>query len=141
VVTLDLAHLVTGLGAAGTDTGTDISAADARRLACAAGIVPAVLGTESLPLDLGRSTRLFTQAQRLALATHYDTCAVDGCDRPYAWCEVHHITPWADGGTTTLANAVPACAFHHHQLDNPDYHHTITTDHHGTKTIHLQRRT
>lgn len=141
VVTVDLDKLVTSLGAAGVDTGTEISAADARRLACTAGILPAVLGGTSVPLDLGRSTRLFSEAQRVALAGLYDTCAVDGCDRPYAWCEIHHINPWADGGGTTLDNAVPACSFHHHRLDNPDYHHTIHTDTHGRKTIHLHRRT
>ncbi len=141
VITLDHHTLVTGLGAAGVDTGIEISAADARRLACTAGLIPAVLGTSSVPLDLGRSTRLFSQAQRVALAGLYDSCAVDGCDRPFAWCEIHHTRAWAEGGPTNLANAVPVCSFHHHRLDDPDFNHTITADHRGSKTIHLHRRT
>ena len=141
VVTLDHDKLVSGLGAAGVDTGTEISAAEARRLACTAGIIPAVLGTTSVPLDLGRTTRLFSEAQRVALAGLYDSCAVDGCDRPFSWCEIHHTRPWADGGPTNLGNAVPVCSFHHHRLDDPNYSHTISTDARGTKTIRLYRRT
>ena len=40
------------------DTGGRISPSEARRMACNAGLVPAVLGTRSTPLDLGRTTRL-----------------------------------------------------------------------------------
>ena len=140
VATLDHDKLVAGLGAAGVDTGIELSAGEARRLACTAGLVPAVLGTGSLPLDLGRANRLFTETQRLALATLYDTCAVDGCDRPFAWSELHHLDPWATGGRTDLANAVPACCFHHHRLDDPRYEHTVVTDARGKKTIFLTRR-
>lgn len=39
-----------------------ITADEARRLACTAGIIPAVLDGESVPLDLGRDQRLFTRA-------------------------------------------------------------------------------
>jgi hypothetical protein len=141
VVTLDHHRLVSGLGAAGVETGMEVSAGEARRLACSAGIVPAVLGTDSVPLDLGRSCRLFSTTQRLALAARYGTCAIGGCDRPFAWCEIHHLTPWSRGGRTDLANAVPACSYHHHRLDDPAFHHTITAEVRGRKTIHLHRRT
>lgn len=47
--------------------------------------MPAVLGGASLPLDLGPQQRHFTEAQRTALATVYDSCAAKDCDRPYAW--------------------------------------------------------
>ncbi len=140
VVTLSWERLLAGLGAAKVDTGTDISAGEARRLACGAGIVPAVLGGASLPLDLGRSSRLFTEAQRVALATVYDTCAAEGCDRPYAWTELHHETPWSRGGTTDRKDAVPACRCHHQRLHDPRYHHVITTDANGTKTITFSLR-
>ena len=40
--------------------GGPISAAEASRFACDAGIVPAVLGTGSEVLDVGRANRLFT---------------------------------------------------------------------------------
>ncbi len=92
---------------------------DVRRLACTAGIVPAVLDGESLPLDLGRARRFFTEAQHTALATRYTECATTDCDRPYAWCELHHEHPWSTGGHTTIDKAVPLCGFHHHRVHDP----------------------
>jgi hypothetical protein len=114
LVKLDLEALLTGLGAAGLDTGVAITAGEARRLACNAGIVPAVLGGDSMPLDLGRSRRLHSRSQRRALSLVHDTCAIAGCGRPFAWCEVHHHRlAWAAGGRTDLANALPVCGYHH----------------------------
>ena len=55
VVTVDHDRLRNSLGAAQLDTGHDLSASEARRLACSAGVLPAVLDGSSLPLDLGRS--------------------------------------------------------------------------------------
>ena len=56
----------TGVGTLGD--GTRTSAGEVRRLACTAGILPAVLGGNSEVLDLGRTRRLFSAAQRKALA-------------------------------------------------------------------------
>jgi hypothetical protein len=114
IVKIDLDALRTGLGVAGLDTGVAITAGDARRLACSAGLVPAVLDGESTPLDLGRSRRLHTGAQRRALAVLHDTCAVAGCERPFAWCEIHHHRlSWSRGGATDLDNGLPLCGHHH----------------------------
>jgi hypothetical protein len=128
VVTLDLETLRERLRAAGLDTGDLVSASEARRLACQAGLVPAVLGGRSQPLDLGRSSRLFTEAQRTALATCHATCAADGCERPYAWCELHHRRPWGPGGRTDLSEAVPLCGFHHRRIHDPAYDHRTRPD-------------
>lgn len=115
LVTMPLADLQAGLGAATISTGTDVSAGDVRRLACEAGIVPAVLGGDSVPLDLGRTRREFTDKHRQALALRHTTCAIAGCERPFAWTEIHHIIPWWAGGYTDLDNALPLCAHHHHK--------------------------
>jgi hypothetical protein len=88
VVTLALDALVSGLGVATVDTGHRISAGQARRLACRAGITPMVLDGDSVPLDMGRERRLFTTHQRIALHHKYGGCAADNCDRPPAWTEV-----------------------------------------------------
>jgi hypothetical protein len=141
VVTIDHDRLKTEVGAAHLDTGHDLSASQARRLACNAGILPAVLGTASVPLDLGRQNRFFTEPQRLALATTYDTCAAHRCDRPYAWSELHHQDPWASGGTTDLALAVPLCGHHHRRIHDPHYTHHIHTNPGGRKTVTYTRRT
>ncbi len=98
MVTIDLAHPQNdlGLGLAETSTGDIITAAEARRLACTAGILPVVLGGRSEILDLGRTRRLFSPAQRKALAIRDRHCRAEGCDIPAAWCEAHHATkPWS----------------------------------------------
>jgi hypothetical protein len=113
MVHIEQRHLVDEVGAARLDTGVRVSPGQARRLACNAGIVPAVLGGESEVLDLGRLRRLHTEAQRRALSVKYDSCAAEGCERPFAWCEIHHPDAWSDGGVTSLANAIPLCGHHH----------------------------
>ena len=79
IVRMNLETLVEGIGHASID-GLDqpISAATASRLAADAEVIPAVLGGERVPLDLGRATRLFTKAQRLALGERDGGCASCG---------------------------------------------------------------
>jgi len=137
VVTLDHTQLTADLAAAGVDTGDQLSAGEARRLACGAGILPAILNGPSLPLDLGRTQRFFTEAQRVSLATRHTTCLADGCDRPYAWTELHHRDPWATGGRTDLDKAEPLCGFHHHRIHDPSYLHRRHPN--GTITFHLRQ--
>ncbi|WP_158647467.1 HNH endonuclease signature motif containing protein [Actinoplanes sp. ATCC 53533] len=100
------------------DTGAPISAAEARRYACDAHILPAVLGGDSQVLDLGRARRLFTGPLRRALILRDGGCCFPHCDRPARWAEGHHLIPWADGGTTTLTNACLICRRHHRLLHN-----------------------
>ena len=141
VVTIDHDQLREALGAAHLDTGNDLSASEARRLACSAGILPAVLDGSTLPLDLGRTKRFFTESQRVALATTYDSCAADGCDRPFAWSELHHEDPWARGGATDLSLGVPLCGTHHQRAHDPRYDHRVHTDTDGRKCVTFHRRT
>ena len=140
VVTIDHDRLRESLGAAHLDTGHDLSASETRRVACSAGLLPAVLGGSSLPLDLGRSHRFFTEAQRVALATTYDECAAEGCDRPYAWSELHHEDPWSRGGQTNLDLAVPLCRFHHRRAHDPTYAHVVSADGGRRKSVTFRRR-
>ena len=111
---LDLDALVSGVGAATLDGGVRISAGEIRRLACEASILPLVLNGDSVPLDLGRGQRLHSHHQRLALSATHDSCAVAGCERPFAWCEIHHHRlRWAHGGRTDLDNGLPLWGYHH----------------------------
>lgn len=125
IVHLDHDRLLDGLGAARLDCGEEITAGQARRLACNAGLVPAVFGTASSPLDLGRTKRLHNGTQRAALSATHDSCAAEGCQRPFAWTEIHHVIAWADGGATDLANAIPLCGWHHRRVHDPDYTHKL----------------
>jgi hypothetical protein len=121
VVTVPLRTLVDGVGAATLDDGSPVSAATARRLACHARIVPAVLGGRGEVLDVGRARRLFTGALRRALALRDRGCAFPGCDRPSAWCEAHHIVSWTAGGRTSLDNGVLLCRHHHRLIERGDW--------------------
>jgi len=114
VITLDEQQLRTGLGVVTLSTGDEISAGEARRLACNAGLLPAVLDGQSRVLDLGRSKRLFDRHQRLALVIRDRGCVFPGCDRPPAWTEAHHLEPWSRGGATDVGNGCLLCCFHHH---------------------------
>ena len=137
VVTLDHDTLAGALKTAHIDTGGTISAGEARRLACGAGLIPAVLDGPSTTLDLGRGSRLFSPAQRIAVGLRHDTCAADGCQRPYAWCELHHVIPWHHGGTTDLDNALPLCHQHHQWIHDDSYAHHRQPD----GTIRFSRQT
>jgi hypothetical protein len=125
VVLLDYDKLLSGLGAAALDTGETISAAQARRLACEGGVIPAVLkhalGGPSQVLDLGRRRRLHTGPQRIALTIRDRGCTATGCDRPAGYCHAHHQTPWSCGGPTTVDNGRLLCAFHHGRAHSPSY--------------------
>ncbi len=105
VVTMTLEQLTASLsehGVCALDTGGVLTAGEARRLACTAGIIPMVLGGRSEPLDLGRKRRLHSPAQRLAMAHRDGGCTAVGCDRPPSMCQAHHDTPWSLGGGTTV---------------------------------------
>lgn len=121
-VNLDYSTLVDGVRAATLSTGDRVSAAQARKLACRVGIIPAVFDGDAVPLDHGRLKRCFTKAQRQALEHRDHGCTFPGCDRPPQWCEGHHgHEAWADGGTTDLADGVLICPHHHHLIHEPGW--------------------
>jgi 5-methylcytosine-specific restriction protein A len=84
-----------------------------RMLCCDAAVIPVVLGGNGQPLDVGRATRTIPDGLRRAVAARDRGCAHPGCDRPPAWCEVHHIMEWENGGTTELCNLAMLCRVHH----------------------------
>ncbi len=64
------------------DTGTPIAAEDIRRYACDATILPVLLNSAGVPLDVGRAIRVFTKELRRAVELRDLGCAFPGCDRP-----------------------------------------------------------
>ena len=109
-----------GTAALGFD-GEQITAAEARRMACNADLVPVVLGTDSEILDLGRTARLAHPIQHRALRLRDQGCQAEDCDAPAAWTEAHHLKPWSQGGRTDLANMVLLCAGDHRRIHDPAY--------------------
>ncbi|GAA2032662.1 hypothetical protein GCM10009740_23550 [Terrabacter terrae] len=98
-----------GQGSGTTLTGDVLSPGAVRRMACDAEIIPVVLGGDSEPLDVGRSRRLFTRSQRLALIARDKGCSYPGCTTPATWCDAHHVIHWCQGGRTGVANGA-CCA-------------------------------
>jgi hypothetical protein len=82
----------------------------AARLQAALAWLPPILGgAPSQPLDVGRTSRVVTPAQRTALAVRDGGWVFPDCPRPLAWCEAHHLIHWLDGGPTDLANLALLC--------------------------------
>lgn len=72
---------------------------------------------ECLPLAVGRTHRGPTAAQRRALAVRDTGCIMPGCGVPADACQTHHVTEWAAGGPTDVANLALVCWAHHRQVD------------------------
>jgi Domain of unknown function (DUF222)/HNH endonuclease len=121
VVTIDYDRLRQQVGAGTFDDGSHLSPAVARRLACDAGIIPAILGTTSQTLDLGRQSRLVTGPLRRALVLRDRGCTFPGCDRPPRWTDAHHIVHWSDGGLTDLGNLALLCGYHHRLVHHSEW--------------------
>jgi hypothetical protein len=64
-------------------------------------------------LDLGRSVRTVTPAQRRALIARDRGCIVPACRAGPEFCDGHHVRWWRHGGTTDLANLALLCQRHH----------------------------
>jgi len=125
VVTMTHESLLGDLRAAGLCDGTRISAGEARRLACSAGIIPVVLGGPSEPLDVGRRRRFHTRAQRIAMGIRDGGCTTVGCDRPASMTHAHHDQPWSEGGHTTVAAGRLLCQSHHTLAHDHRYQQTV----------------
>jgi hypothetical protein len=135
-VIIDLQTLQRGLHEQSViDTGTnaELPVESYRRLACMAAIIPTVLNSDGVIVDLGRTVRLANRAQRRALHAMYATCAIPGCAVRSKHCEPHHINYWRHGGNTDLQNLVPLCTQHHHAVH--EGHWQLTLDNHRQLTI------
>jgi hypothetical protein len=127
VLTMGLNELIDGLGSALLDTGGCLSAAEARRLACDSCVIPIVLGSDSMPLDVGRQHRLATAAIRDALGQWDKGCAFPSCDRSPRYCEAHHLAHWLDWGETKIENMCLLCSYHHTIVHRQGWHIRIDT--------------
>jgi Domain of unknown function (DUF222) len=76
-----------------------------------------VTNAKRVPLWLGRTTRIATPGQSVALAARDGGCTFPGCDRPPAWCERHHVQEWAAAnGRTDIDELALLCGFHHREF-------------------------
>jgi hypothetical protein len=86
------------------------------RLACDCHLTRIVLAAHAVPLDVGQTKRTYSAALRRAVLVRDRHCQWPGCTLRASWCEVHHRIWYADGGPTSLTNAVTLCVFHHHEV-------------------------
>jgi len=121
VVTMTLDALTGGLQVASLDTGEALSAGQARRLACEAGMIPAVLGGASQVLDLGRQRRFHTKAQLIVMGFRDGGCPAGGGDWPPGLCHAHHDLAWYLGGHTDTKTGRLLCPRHHARAHGPAY--------------------
>ncbi|GAA0217419.1 HNH endonuclease signature motif containing protein [Actinomadura nitritigenes] len=137
-VICDLDTLTGGNTPARLTDGTPIPAAQARRIALAAGVSPLLLGRGNTPLYLGYRERFASAAQRQVLETLYSSCAVRGCEVPGTLCEVDHVHGWALGRSPTdIDQLALTCGWHNRfKHTNPDQI-QITEDHDGRYVYRL----
>jgi hypothetical protein len=112
---VDIEALETKLQDAVLPGHTKLTARDARRLACDAHVLPAVMSGDSKPLDIASPGYVVPAHMRRGLVLRDRGCAFPGCAKPASACDSHHILEWLRGGLTELGNLVLLCS-HHHRL-------------------------
>ncbi|SEO40554.1 HNH endonuclease signature motif containing protein [Trujillonella endophytica] len=133
----DLIDPATGPGAATTGTGTRLSAARARWLACDATLTRLLLDPDGLPLDVGREQRVVPPHIRRAVEHRDQSCVFAGCEAPRWFCDVHHLEEWTiDQGETSVENSALLCERHHAKV-----HHGFRVDRDDTAPPQARWRT
>jgi hypothetical protein len=113
IVTISLEELLAKAGLAETADGTQLTPAQLLRIADEAEIWPTIIDRDGVPLALGRTRRLASPGQTMALIARDAGCSFPGCTHPAAWCDRHHILDWILGGPTDLDNLTLLCRYHH----------------------------
>jgi Domain of unknown function (DUF222) len=113
VLTIGVDDLVTKAGLAETADGSQLTPEQLLRIADEAEIWPTIIDRHGVPLALGRTRRLASPGQTMALIARDAGCSFPGCTHPPQWCDRHHILDWILGGPTDLDNLTLLCRYHH----------------------------
>ena len=95
-----------------------VSIATAERHACDGGYLPIHFSDDGQALNLGQTHRFHTARQRAAISARDGGCIGPDCERPPAWCEIHHINEYSKGGDTSVKDGVLLCRHHHLEIHN-----------------------
>ncbi|MBA1834913.1 HNH endonuclease signature motif containing protein [Corynebacterium wankanglinii] len=98
-----------------TNVGVELNAFDLVRLGMegTSDFVLTIDGLSGVPLHLGRSKRLASVGQRIAMFAVQGVCAWAGCTTAMSECEAHHIISWLRYGNTDIENLTGLCPTHH----------------------------
>jgi Domain of unknown function (DUF222) len=128
ILTIPLQDLAARAGLAEASDGTTLNPEQLLRIAGEAEIWPAIIDHHNVPLALGRSQRLASRGQTMALISRDGGCSFPGCSHPPSWCDRHHIRDWIDGGPTDLDNLTLLCRYHHTHFLQKGWTCQINTD-------------
>jgi hypothetical protein len=87
----------------------------ARRLACDAKVLVSADDPDGRSLNLGRTRRTPSDAQRIEIRRRDKGCRFPGCSHT-EFTDVHHVRHWIEGGATDLDNLVELCDQHHRSV-------------------------
>ncbi|WP_349292415.1 HNH endonuclease signature motif containing protein [Nocardia cyriacigeorgica] len=135
ILTISIDDIERAAGVATTATGGTVPLADALTLAQRSQPWLAVFDHNGLPLHLGRTKRLASAAQRLALIAALKGCSRPGCDAPASLSAVHHVLDYRKNGATDIDNLTLACDACHALIhDGPGGWKTCTEGPHSPYT-------
>jgi hypothetical protein len=112
IVTVGIDDLLAKAGHAETSDGSQLSPDQLLRIAEEAEIWPTIIDRNGVPLALGRTQRLASRGQTMALIARDGGCSFPGCTHPPSWCDRHHIVDWILGGRTDLDKSRLPYAYH-----------------------------
>ena len=93
-----------------TTTGTPVHPDVALQAMITGRIRRVVVDADSVVIDMGRTSRLFTGNSRAAAQMLVTRCTHPGCDVPAEFCDIDHRREWVNqDGPTDQANAMPLC--------------------------------
>ena len=112
--------------------GTKLPAAVLEELSCNTRWSGLVFNRAGDAIWRSRSRRTVSDTQWQALLATYGGCF--HCAAPAGMCQAHHITPYSQGGATSLDNLIMVCWNCHHKI----HHHNWRIEKHsdGSHTLH-----
>lgn len=121
------------------EDGTPVPASELAIALCECDVTRIAVDANGVPVDLGRTQRLFTGEQRRAIIARDRECIWPSCHQPARWCQIHHLRWWdRDSGPTSLDNGGLVCSFHHQEIHRRDL---VVIRHVGSDTDPLGRTT
>ena len=115
-VFVDATHAIGSNGETGVrlEAGPRVGTQALSAILCDATTELTINTTDGVPMKYGRKSRTIPpRLRRAVLARNHGHCQISGCNSRYR-VEVHHRTPWSEGGTTDPENLVAVCWYHHH---------------------------